>query len=81
MDCRVTINNTSGFLQMLRSEFEAGRKVNFLIDSSGLERLEGVITSIEENAVCRVNLDSGRSVELSHIVAVNGVFVSDYSEC
>jgi hypothetical protein len=78
MDCRDTISKDQTFLKMLREEHEAGRKVNLIIDANGLNRLQGHIVSMREN---ELELEGKVVVPLSEIIAINGIFSSDFSEC
>ena len=55
-----------------------------LADREGLFRISGKIVSVSkeqalENAT--ILFDNGTSLKLNEIIAVNGIFRSDYSEC
>jgi len=78
MDCRDTISKEQTFLKMLREEHASGNKINLLADSGGLTRVEGHILAVRDN---ELELEGGTVVPISKIVAVNGVFSSDFSEC
>ena len=57
---------------------------SLLVDEDGLTRREGVITNVEESndlAATRITLDQTTNITLMQIIAVNGLFRSDYSEC
>ena len=82
MDCRVTTSKETGFLQLLQAAYDSKNKVNLLIDSDGLTRIEGVITCLEsENDQMIIALENGQRIPLMQLVAVNGIFSSDFSEC
>ena len=84
MDSRKTINTTQSFLELLKGYYANQERVSLLIDQEGLTRLEGLITSVQtkdkaEDAV--IQIDKGTSFSLADLIAVNGNFRSDYSEC
>lgn len=82
MDIRQTLVVHSTFEQMLNELKENGRPAALLFDEQGLTRHEGTVTQLREEAgIMNVHLSDGKIIPLKAIVAVNGVFLSDYSEC
>ena len=82
MDTRDTLKKNEAFLQVLESAHKAGSKVNLLLDDSGISRAEGIIVNvITDTQVPFIELKSGLKIALKSIVAVNGVFLPEYSEC
>jgi hypothetical protein len=84
MDSRKTINTAQSFLELINEYYANQERVSLLIDQQGLTRLEGLITSVQmkdkaEDAV--IQIDKGTSFSLADLIAVNGNFRSDYSEC
>jgi hypothetical protein len=82
MDIRQTLVVHATFIQMLNQLKESHHTAALLFDDQGLTREEGLISQIvEDEKGTLVQLDNGRLIPLHSIVAVNGVFLSDYSEC
>jgi len=82
MDKRETFKDVQQLQALLQAHLLHKEKASFLIDRDGLTRIEGTILKIEEtNSEPFVVLAEGEKLLLSEIVAVNGVFQSDYSEC
>lgn len=84
MDQRQTFDNLESLKSVLKTIQSKREKAFLLIDENGLSRREGFIVSVEDNIPSKeavVNLDSGDSISLKHIVGVNGIFHSDYTEC
>ena len=82
MDMRETVVDQQSFLYMLQTLKEENKKVFLLYDEQGLTRAEGFITAfmpVDERAA--VMLDNGMTIPVRSIVAVNGIFLSDYSTC
>lgn len=82
MDQRTTFRDYTelfGLLENLR-----GVKASFLLDHEGLTRLDGTVTSLTQAgdpAQSMLVLDDGPSFRLAQVIAVNGTFRWDYSEC
>ncbi|MGE5519632.1 MAG: hypothetical protein ACM3VS_06850 [Candidatus Dadabacteria bacterium] len=85
MDSRDTVISPENFLDMLGSYLQHQSMVALLVDSDGLTRIEGKIHSLtfvgETTLDTKVTLDNGYSFFLHQMIAVNGKFRSDYSEC
>ena len=82
MDKRSTLITGQTFLKLLQQLQEEKTKASMLLDCNGLIRAEGMINHIILNdAQPHLELRSGLKSDLSTIVAVNGIFSPDYSEC
>ncbi len=82
MDTRKTLNKDETFLELLQVLYHAREKVSMIIDENGMTRAEGFIKEI--NAAGEppfVLLGNGKTISLKSIIAVNGTFLPDYSEC
>lgn len=84
MDQRQTFANSYELISSVKALIKDAVKASLLIDNDGLERLEGIITSITQDDDLNktfIAIDNKREVALTDIIAVNGLFRSDYSEC
>jgi hypothetical protein len=84
MDQRQTFGNLEELTQILNKLYNENTSVALLADREGLFRTSGnIVAAINETALenATLTLDNGRSLNLTEIVAVNGIFHSDYSEC
>lgn len=82
MDNRTTLKTGQSFLDLLLQLQKDNTKAAMLLDWNGLIRAEGIISEISMNDTqLYLKLQSGLKINLSTIVAVNGIFLSDYSEC
>jgi hypothetical protein len=82
MDSRTTLNCNTTFMDMLSDCMKAKTKVAMLLDINGLIRAEGFIKAVEINvAQPYIELKSGLKIAVETITAVNGIFVSSFSEC
>lgn len=82
MDTRQTISERETFLPVIKDLFAQYAKVNILYDNNGLTRYEGRILNIkDEKPQMYLLLEGGLEIALSSIIAVNGIFAPDYSEC
>lgn len=82
MDSRLTIGETETFRGMLIQCMEAGQRVDMILDDNGLTRAAGEIKSVyDENGRSFLEMADSRKIEISSVVAVNGVFASAYSGC
>ncbi|HRO47131.1 hypothetical protein [Agriterribacter sp.] len=82
MDTRITLNDKQSFVQLLKQLHADGDKISLLYDSNGLTRYEGLISSILTGSAqpCLLMQD-GSEMLISSVIAVNGIFAPDYSEC
>lgn len=82
MDCRITLQADTGFLEILESCLQKEEKIHLLIDDNGLVRMEGFVYSIRKEASGdSIELKDGRIINVQTIVAVNGIFGPEYGEC
>ena len=84
MDQRNTFKDLSQLLSLVSALKDNKENASFIIDRDGLSRMEGIITAVEENAIINktsVHLNPSNIVFLDQVIAVNGIFRSDYSEC
>jgi hypothetical protein len=82
MDARTTLNKEGSFLALLQHEHECNRKVNLLVDQDGISRVSGFINNIfTRNDAYYIKVDDNQEFSISQIVAVNGIFSDDYTEC
>jgi hypothetical protein len=82
MDSRQTLGSRESFAELLRTIHEADEKAHLLIDDNGITRVEGYIETLSTNSTAPfIELENGLTIPLHQIIAVNGVFRPDYSEC
>jgi len=82
MDCRATLSNNDSFLTLLQNAYLSGEKVYLLFDEKGITRAEGLIKTIQtDNTLPFIEIDNGLKILLQDIIAVNGIFLSEYGEC
>jgi apolipoprotein N-acyltransferase len=84
MDIRDTIVTAESFFPILLQHFKSHNKVSLLIDKDGITRAEGYITNIEskDNVLNSIITLSDQTIfQIKDLIAVNGLFKSDYSEC
>jgi len=82
MDCRVTIAENESFRGMVLDCLRNHQRAEMIYDHNGLTRAGGMVVSVTgEGKAEMVTLDSGETVAMAEIVAVNGVFADDYAGC
>ena len=84
MDSRNTVVTSEVFLHILTGHQENHQEVSLLVDKDGLTRLHGFIVCIHADnkfLKTKIELENGHSFLLKELVAVNGMFRSDYAEC
>jgi len=82
MDIRGTLSAHENFIGKLMQYYDNKEKVSMIIDDGGMERREGFITSLHLDAQPPLfELQDGTRINPQHIIAINGTFLSDYSEC
>jgi len=82
MDIRNTLSVGEDFLPILTDCQERKVKVEMIVDRNGLERAEGFLKNICPHSPDPfIELEHGMIVQLTAIVAVNGLFLPSYSEC
>ena len=81
-DIRETLPAKGSFYDMVLSLWQKKETANILYDDNGLTRANGCIKYLnEQNESTYLELDNGVQININLIVAVNGIFASDYSEC
>ena len=80
MDKRETFDSTDSLKNILAGLYQQKQKASFLIDENGLMRLEGLITDIQQGDNTTITIGDNQ-IALEQIIAVNGIFRGDYSEC
>jgi hypothetical protein len=84
MDQRTTFKDVDQLMDIINVVFKEKAKASFIIDKEGLTRMEGLITNVEHNtssARTVVHLQPSNYFHLDEVIAINGIFRSDYSEC
>ncbi len=82
MDGRLTIGESETFLGILTQCMETGQKVDMILDDNGLTRAAGYIKSVDSvDGQSFLEMEDGRRIDISTVVAVNGVFAAAYSGC
>ena len=81
-DIRETLPAKSSFHDIILSLYQKEDLANILYDDNGLTRANGYIKYLnQQNEFPYMMLDNEVQVDINSIVAVNGIFASDYSEC
>jgi hypothetical protein len=82
MDNRITWKQEESFIPILQKLLVNSGNANMLLDSEGMMRVEGIVEKIVLTAnPAYIQLSNGIKIVIRTIVAINGVFLSDYSEC
>ncbi|MCO5240152.1 MAG: hypothetical protein M9904_08845 [Chitinophagaceae bacterium] len=81
MDTRATLNSRASFLSILSALHTGNTKASLLYDNNGLTRYEGLIVGINGTLHPVLLLEDGLEIPVSSVIAVNGIFIPDYSEC
>lgn len=85
MDQRQTFGNLNELKAILEDDDTQHKAAHLIIDRDGLLRVNGHISSVETIVDGRdfIRIDNSvfPFIYLAEIVAVNGIFRSDYSEC
>ena len=84
MDLRSTFQDIREVLDTITDLLQRDQKAALIIDKDGLTRVEGFVTRVDVKhniAETEVSIDSADSFLLEQVIAVNGIFRSDYSEC
>lgn len=85
MDQRQTFSNLNELKAILEHDDTQQKMAHLIIDRDGLARVNGHISSVEtlidDRDFIRIDNSVFPFIYLAEIVAVNGVFRSDYSEC
>lgn len=84
MDKRTTFNGLGELQSLLTTLFREKSDASLLVDDKGLTRINGIITNIESASAddnSSIQLNNTESISLKNIIAVNGVFRAEYTEC
>ena len=84
MDKRETFKDYQQLLSIFSNLQQQQQKAALLIDDGGLTRMEGAVTHIERSndaGKSIITIDNKDSISLEQVIAVNGLFRDDYSEC
>ena len=84
MDQRTTFEDLNQLLAIVSDLHQHKEKASFIVDNDGLARIDGIITAIVPNDTIKktsIHIHPTTRVQLENIIAVNGIFRSDYSEC
>lgn len=84
MDRRITFKDDKQLLSIFLDLEKQQQQASLLIDDEGLTRIEGNVNRIEqaENwGKTKIIIDSNEPIDLAQVIAVNGLFRDDYSEC
>ena len=87
MDQRQTFETLEELKTMLSNLHSSQAAVSLLIDRDGLTRVEGIISSINDQnkPLAETTFSIGSHKEnafyLHEVIAVNGIFSADYTEC
>jgi len=81
MDKRETFDTTDSLKAILAGLYQQKQKASFLIDKDGLTRLEGTITDIQQQGDGITIMVGDMPIAIEQIIAVNGIFRDDYTEC
>ena len=82
MDSRKTLVVTETFKQMLLDLYHAKTRAALLFDDNGLTRAEDFVAEFREDGKdSYIKLENGLEIPVKTIIAVNGTFLSEYSEC
>ncbi len=81
MDQRQTFSDISELKNILIKLIEDKKNADFLIEKNGLTRLSGVINELKEGGDNLIVVNGNNEIKLNDIIAVNGIFQYDYSEC
>lgn len=79
-DVRQTISPGGSFHGLLVTLYRNGGEVHLLYDENGITRANGKIRSMDADQLF-LEMEDGTRIMIASIVAVNGLFASDYSEC
>jgi hypothetical protein len=81
-DVRETLPVKASFFDMVKSLYQKQETIHVLYDENGITRANGVIAQLcEQDDRSYFVLDNGTQIYIKTLVAVNGIFASDYSEC
>ncbi|MGX5817204.1 hypothetical protein ACWKWU_03360 [Chitinophaga lutea] len=81
-DSRKTLPAKGSFFEQVFSLYEQRQVASVLYDDNGVTRANGLIAEIfDKDGDKWIRLEDGTEIRISSLIAVNGTFSSDYSEC
>ncbi len=81
-DVRETLPVKGNFYDLILSLFQNKETANILYDNNGITRANGTIKKVSErNESPFFVLNDDLKIDINSLIAVNGIFASDYSEC
>lgn len=81
-DTRQTIPANGSFLELIMALFEQQQTASVLYEDNGVTRANGLISEIFDREGAKwFRLADGTEIGVASLIAVNGTFSSDYSEC
>jgi hypothetical protein len=82
MDQRDTLKSGENFEELLQGTLNNNEPVRLLYDNNGLMRTEGAIRELNlQNEMPYMILQDGQQIFIESIIAVNGQFRDNYTEC
>jgi len=84
MDQRITFKDYQQLLSIFLNLQQQQQQAALLIDDEVLTKIEGKITGIQQNddiGKSAITIDNKGHINLEQVIAVNGLFRDDYSEC
>jgi hypothetical protein len=81
-DVRETLPVKASFFDMINLLYQKQETIHVLYDENGITRASGIITQVcEQDARSYFVLEDGIHIYIKTLIAVNGIFAADYSEC
>ena len=81
-DVREILPVKANFFDTIKSLYEKRETVHILYDDNGITRANGLIEEVsEQDDSTYFVLDDGTDIYIQTVIAVNGIFSADYSEC
>jgi protein associated with RNAse G/E len=81
-DVRETLPVKANFFDTIKSLYEKWEMVHILYDDNGIICANGLITQVsEQDDSTYFVLDDATHIYIKTLIAVNGIFSADYSEC
>jgi hypothetical protein len=84
MDQRDTFKDARELLYIIEGLFKKKEKAALIVDREGLVRMAGLIVNVDHKDTIGqtvIHIDGPDCFLLDQVIAVNGIFRSDYSEC
>lgn len=81
MSEQCTLPANESFTGMIQELIAEKKYADLLTDENGLQRAGGIITSCIGSEPPVIKLDNGQLINVSSIVAINGIFKHNYTCC